>query len=301
MRESVGIIRIEEAITDSEKIVKRIKRLREHSMVKAVVVRVETPGGGVAASEEIYREVLKIRTENEKPVIVSMGSVAASGGYYIAAAADHIYATSGTVTGSIGVIAPNFNAVETLQKLGLKQSTIATGEHKNAGNPFNEQSESERTLLQGVINDMYRQFFRVVLESRHEPILAASKTAAFNEVLNPIGTKAEGRGIEWSTFTTGTIAQHLQVPVESETALRRLADGRIFTGEQALKVGLVDSIGTLQDAIDHAGRLCGLGDDPKTVEVKKKSYLSTLLGTSARNFLREVSASQTTFEYRGWF
>lgn len=302
MQESVGVVRIEGPIVESGDVVKLIRKMRESSMISAIVLRLETPGGGVGASEEIYREAMKARTEDKKLVIASMGDVAASGGYYIAAATDYIFATSSTITGSIGVIAPNYNAAETIRKLGVREETIATGEHKNSGNPFNdERTTAERVMLQGVINDMYRQFFQVVLRARHEEVAKAASSEAFADVVNAAGTKAEGRGIEWSTFTTGTVAAVLGVPEASETALRRLADGRIYTGEQALKVGLVDTIGTLQDAVDFAGETVGLGVDPPVVDRKPKAEVSSWLGARVRNFVREVTASGTSIEYRSRF
>lgn len=301
LEDSVAVIRIEGTITDSADTVKLIRRMRKSSMVKAIVLRLETPGGGVGASEEIYREALKTRTENKKLLVASMGDVAASGGYYIASATDKIYATSGTITGSIGVIAPSFNFTHTLQKLGVKENAIASGEHKNTGNPFDEQTTSERTLLQGVINDMYRQFFTVVLQARHEAVGRAAKTPEFEAVINPAGTKVPGMGVEWSTFTTGTVAKALGLPIEQEDALRRLADGRVYTGEQALKVGLVDNIGTLQDAIDYAGRETGLGEDPPTMDRTPGSEVSSILGASARKFLQEATAAPGSIEYRSNF
>ncbi len=302
IEDSVGVIRIEDAIMESEDTVKLIRKMRENSMIKALVLRLETPGGGVAASEEIYREALKARTEDGKLVVVSMGAVAASGGYYIAAAADHIYATSGTVTGSIGVISPMFNASGTLDKLGLEEDSIATGEHKDTGSPFDQQTTTERALIQGVVNDMYRQFCQVVLQARHKPIAAAVADGRLDAVLNAAQTKADGGGIEWSTFTTGTVASAIGVPVETETALRRLADGRIYTGEQALQVGLVDSIGTLQDAIDFAGQESGLGVDPPTVDRNPgKRDVSSWLGSSVRRFVQEATAPSSTIEFRSRF
>ena len=299
LKNSIGVVRIEGPITESKDTVKLIRRMRESSRIQAIVLRLETPGGGVGASEEIYREAMKARSENDKLVIASMGDVAASGGYYIASSAHYIFATSGTITGSIGVIAPNYNAAETIKKLGIREDSIATGEHKNAGNPFSdERTSAERAMLQGVINDMYRQFFQVVLSARHKQVAEAADKPAFDEVTNPNGTKAPGHGIEWNTFTTGTVATALGVPVESETALRRLADGRIYTGEQALKVGLVDTIGTLQDAVDFAGEVSGLGADPPVVDRSPKSEVSSWLGARVRNFIREATAASDSIEYR---
>lgn len=301
LESSVAIVRVEGPITDSENTVKLIKRLRESSMIKAIVLRLETPGGGVAASEEIYREARKAHTENNKLVVVSMGDVAASGGYYIAAAASHIYATSGTITGSIGVISPMFNIEDTMRKLGIRENAVMTGEHKNTGSPFDEQTTTERALVQGVVNDMYRQFFTVVLQARHKAVELAAASGAIDPVLNSAQTKAFGGGIEWSTFTTGTVAFTIGVSVESENALRRLADGRIYTGEQALRVGLVDAIGTLQDAVDYAGEQTGLGADPPTIDRTPKSDVSSWLGASVRQFINEVTATGNSAQLRSRF
>lgn len=301
IEESIGVIRIEGPITDSRDTVEVIKKFRESKLISAIVLRLETPGGGVGASEEIYREVLKARLDDKKPVIVSMGSVAASGGYYIAAASQHIFATSGTITGSIGVISPTFNVQETLAKLGIKQSSLTTGEHKDTGSPFDEQTTGEKALLQGVINDMYRQFFQVVLQARHEAIGKAEAAGTIDPVLNAAETKIAGQNVEWSTFTTGTVASALGVPVEAETALRKLADGRVYTGEQALQVGLVDTIGTLQDAIDFAGREVDLGDDPPTIDRTPGSDTSSWFGSQVRNFIQEATAPTQLIQLRSQF
>lgn len=301
LKNSVGVVHINGPITDSEATVKAIRRLRQNTMIKALVLRLDTPGGGVAASEEIYREVLQARLEDDLPVIVSMGSVAASGGYYIASASDRIYATSGTITGSIGVIAPLFNAKETLAKLGMRQDSVVSGEHKDTGDPFSDPSASDRALMQGMVYDMYRQFFQVVLSARHKQVGAAVANGELDKVVDAPATKEPARALEWNAFTTGTIAAALKVPVEAETGLRRLADGRVFTGQQAMRVGLVDEIGTLQDAINYAGNAAGLGDDPATVEREPGAETTSWLGMKVQNFLREASASRRSLEFRSNF
>lgn len=301
LENSVGVVHVEGPITDSEDTVKAIRRLRKSSLIKALVLRLDTPGGGVAASEEIYREALKARTENDLPVIVSMGSVAASGGYYIASASDKIYATSGTITGSIGVIAPMFNLRETLDKLGIKKDSIVSGEHKDTGDPFSEQSVTERALLQGMVYDMYRQFFTVVLKARHEQIGEATANGELAAVVDSAHTKNTTRSLEWQAFTTGTVASALGVPSETETALRRLADGRVFTGEQALRVGLVDEIGTLQDAINYAGEQSDLGEDPPTFVRNPGEESTSWLGGTARQILQEAIAPRQSVEFRAPF
>lgn len=295
---SVGIVRIEESITDSKKIVKIIERFRKNDLIKAIVIRLDTPGGGVGASEEIYREARKA-ADDGKLVVASMGSVAASGGYYIAMASDHIVATSGTLTGSIGVVAPNFNVMNAMDKLGIRSQTITSGEHKDTGSPFAEMTGADKNLLQGVIYDMYRQFFQVILESRHDKILTAFENREKVEsILNSPGTKQPAEGREWDAFTTGTVAKSLKVPVESETALRRMADGRVYTGEQAYYLGLVDEIGTLEDAIRYSGMKTGLGADPNIVDRSPKSEVTGLLGAHMQLFLKELFTTKTPLEFR---
>jgi protease-4 len=301
LEDSVGVINIEGPITDSAAAVKAIRRFRKNSMVKALVLRVDSPGGGVAASEEIYREALMARTDNDMPVIVSMGSVAASGGYYIASASDRIFATSGTITGSIGVIAPMFNARETLGKLGIKENSVVSGEHKDTGDPFSDQTATERALMQGMVYDMYRQFFQVVLTARHKPITEAAVRGDIDKIVNASHTKTTSQSLEWAAFTTGTVASATGIPVEAETALRRLADGRVYTGEQALHVGLVDEIGTLQDAIDYAGKAAGLGEDPTTVERTPGAEETSWLASSISQIIHSAAAPRQAVEFRAPF
>lgn len=301
LENSIGVIRIEGTITDSGDTVKLLRRFRKNKMIKALVVRVDSPGGGVAASEEIYRELLKTRREAKIPVIVSMGSVAASGGYYIAAASERIFATSGTITGSIGVIAPMFNAKETLEKLGVRENSIVSGEHKATGDPFRDQSVTDRALLQGMVYDMYRQFFQVVLAARHEQIGKAQARGDVAAVIDASATKSTTDSLELAAFPAGAVAQALKVSPESEAALRQLADGRVFTGEQALRVGLVDEIGTLQDAVDYAGKLADLGDDPPTVDrtpgERRSSWLAKALGQA----LQQALETRHKVEFRAPF
>lgn len=301
LEESVGVVHIEGAISNSADTVKLIRRMRESRMIKAIVLRIDSPGGGVAASEEIYREVLKARTEDKKPVVVSMGSVAASGGYYIASASEKIFATSGTITGSIGVIAPLFNARETLAKIGVRETSVVSGEHKDTGDPFGEQTASDRALMQGMVYDMYRQFFQVVLSARHDAIGKAQARGDIDAVINASATKITSHSLEWAAFTTGTVAKAIGVPVDQETALRHLADGRVFTGEQALRVGLVDQIGTLQDAIDFAGKASGLGEDPPTVDRTPGAERKGWLVSTARQIFEQAAAPRQKVEFRAPF
>jgi protease-4 len=293
---SVGVVRIEGAINESKDIVKIVRAFRKSSLVKSIVLRLDTPGGAVGASEEIYAEVMRARKEDKKHVVASMGNAAASGGYYIAMAAEEIFANRGTITGSIGVIAPDFNVQDTLRKVGVRTAPIKSGEHKDTGSPFRDMAPEERHLLQGVVFDMYRQFFTVVLRARHDRIetILHQFPRQIDEVLDTSGTKKSGASLEWDAFTTGTAAADAKATTESETALRRIADGRIYTGDQALKLGLIDQIGTLQDAIDRAGKMAGIEKEPHVIDREPKSDLPSFLGASAGRFWQEFTRTGTS-------
>jgi protease-4 len=288
---SVGVVHIEGPINESKDIVKILRSFRKSKSIKSIVLRLDTPGGSVGASEEIYREAMRARTEDKKHIVASMGNAAASGGYYIAMAAEEIFANSGTITGSIGVIAPDFNLQETMRKLGVREANIKSGEHKDSGSPFREMAPEERRLIQGVVYDMYRQFFTTVLRARHDRIQSVLHQfpAQIDAILDTAGTKVTSASLEWDAFTTGTAAADAKATTESETALRRMADGRVFTGDQALKLGLIDRIGTLQDAVERAGKMAGLEKDPHIVDREPDSDVPSWLGASAGRFWQEFS------------
>ncbi|MBI5806401.1 signal peptide peptidase SppA [candidate division TA06 bacterium] len=226
----VGIIEVNGAIISSDETVNLIKKYRDNNAIKAVVLRVQSPGGGVAASQEIY-QALK-NTAETKPVVCSMGEVAASGGYYIACACDTIVANPGTLTGSIGVIMEFMVAEELIKKVGLKFEVLKAGQNKDLGTPFRQMTPEERALLQSMIDDVHGQFIEAV---------------------------AEGRKI-------------------SPDSVRVYADGRVFSGRQALALRLVDKMGTLEDAITLAAGMAGLKEKPKIFrERKKKPTLFDLL------------------------
>lgn len=238
--EKVGVIEIVGTIGDSKAIIDQIRAFREETSIKAIVIRVDSPGGAVGPSQEIYREIRK--TIPEKKVIVSMGSVAASGGYYVAAAGDGIVANPGTITGSIGVIMGFTNFQELMTKIGLTPVVIKSGEYKDIGSPVRDMTLEERKLLEGVAHKIHRQF---------------------------VGDIAEGRGLEVGK-------------VES------IADGRIFTGEDAKTYGLVDRLGNLQDAVQWAGELGGIEGEVETVYPEKEplSFFQYLM-ESALHMWRE--------------
>lgn len=226
----VGIVEVSGAIVSPDETVNLIKKYRDNSAIKAIVLRVQSPGGGVAASQEIYQAVKNARSV--KPVVCSMGEVAASGGYYIACACDSIVANPGTLTGSIGVIMEFMVAEELIKKVGLKFEVLKAGQNKDLGSPFRQMTPEERALLQSMIDDVHGQFIEAV---------------------------AEGRQL-------------------SPDSVRSFADGRVFSGRQALALRLVDKMGTLEDAITLAAGMAGLKEKPKIFrERKKKPTLFDLL------------------------
>ena len=166
MEDRVGLIRIEGVILDSQSTIGELKRFGENPSVKAIVLRIDSPGGGVVPSQEIHDAVQRVRNKNNKAVIASMGSVAASGGYYIAVATDRIMANSGTLTGSIGVIMEMANVEGLLKKIGVEGVVIKSGRFKDVGSPLRKMSDEEHELLQSVMDDVHRQFIEAVAAGR---------------------------------------------------------------------------------------------------------------------------------------
>jgi len=214
---------------DADDIARRLHHLSEQDEVKAILLRINSPGGTVGAVQEINTEVLRCKAKGKK-VIASFGDVAASGGYYLGASADRIVSNPGTITGSIGVIMEFGNLEGLFQKVGVKLVVIKTGAHKDIGSPARPLTEEERHLLQDSMNDAYDQFLDTVRTGRKMP----------------------------------------------DAKLRALADGRIFTGRQAMKEGLVDELGNREDAIQVAIRLAHLSEKPEIWADSDKSFSSIL-------------------------
>ena len=200
--EKIFVIKIEGLISDatnthfireytsSTNALELIKKATKDKSIKGIVIRINSPGGTVAASQELYQAVLKAR--KKKPVVISMGDVAASGGYYIASAADAIFANPGTITGSIGVIASYLNFYELLNKIGVKGIVIKSGEYKDIGNPTRPLSETERKILQGLLDDTYEQFIKDVAKGRN---VSKEKIASIAKGLIYTGAQAKKIGL----------------------------------------------------------------------------------------------------------
>jgi protease IV len=218
-------------------------------------VRINSPGGGVAASQEIYEALRSFRADTHKKVVVSMSSVAASGGYYVACGADKIMANPGSITGSIGVIAEWYNYGDLLKWAKLQEVVFKSGEFKDSGSGSRPLTDAEKVYFQSLIDNMYGQFVRAVANNRKM----------------------------------------------SEADIRNLADGRVYTGQQAKENGLVDELGTLQDAVTAAGKLAGIAGEPSVVKpVKRKITILDLLLGDARSVIGlnpDRSESHIRFQY----
>jgi protease IV len=219
----LGVINITGEINDSTTILKQLGDFKKDDSIRAIILRIDSPGGGVGASQEIYQEVKK--TTKKKKVIVSMGSTAASGGYYIACAGDKIVANPGTITGSIGVIMEFFRVDELTKKIGINLEVIKSGEFKDTGSSFRPLTDRERELMSSVVLNIQDQFINAV---------------------------AEGRKL-----TTDEV--------------KKIADGSIFSGETAMKLGLVDQLGNFQDAVDLAAGMSGIEGEATLVYPKEKN------------------------------
>jgi protease-4 len=216
----IGVVTIAGIITDSERIVQQLDQFSRRSDIEAIVLRIDSPGGTVAASQEIYSKVRKITDEGSKPVIASLGALAASGAYYVALGADTIMAGSGSATGSIGVIFDYPVASELMDKIGVQVEVIKSNSLKDAGSPFREPTESDRQSFQRIVDDLYEQFLEAI---RHERDLSLEQIKV------------------WAT-------------------------GEIFSGRQALKLGMIDLVGDYEDALELAGRLTG--NTKRPIEIK---------------------------------
>lgn len=172
----IGIVDITGLITDSQYITNQVKKFRQDKRIRGIILRIDSPGGAVGPSQEIYDEVLKTR-ESGKTIYASMGALAASGGYYIASAAEKIFANPGTLTGSIGVIMAFSNAKGLMEKIGLQPEIVKAGEYKDIGSPARAMTQKERNLLQSVVTDVHQQFIEAVASGRDISVAEVTKIA----------------------------------------------------------------------------------------------------------------------------
>jgi protease-4 len=230
----IGVVDLDGVILSPQPVVGELKKFGDDSSIKAIILHVNSPGGGVAASEEIYREVKRIREEKKKRVVVSIETVGASGAYYIASASNKIYADEGSIVGSIGVIAEWVNYGDLLKWAKLKSVVIKTGEFKDTGNPARDLTPAEQAYMQSLIDNMFGQFIQAV---------------------------ADGRGMKFDD-------------------VKAIANGKVWTGEQALDMKLIDKVGDFEAVVKDTAKSVGISGEPTLVHPEKdrRTLLDLMLG-----------------------
>jgi protease-4 len=232
--DKIGVLDLDGVIVDPDQMVDDLRRFADDDSIKAIIIHVNSPGGGVAASEEIYREVKRVRDEKHKRIVASIETVGASGAYYVSSATNKIYADSGSVVGSIGVIAEWVNYGDLMRWVKLKPEVLKVGEFKDTGDPTREMTPAERQYMQGLIDNMYGQFVQAVADGRHAKV----------------------------------------------ADVKSIADGRVWTGQQALGMHLIDQIGDFRAAVLDTAKSVNISGEPTLVhpERERKSLLDLLFG-----------------------
>src|SRR3982075_2155236 len=232
--DKIGVVDLDGVILSPQPVVGQLKKFADDSSIKAIILHINSPGGGVAASEEIYREVKRIRDEKKKRIVASIETVGASGAYYVASATNKIYADKGSVVGSIGVIAQWGNYGELMRWANLNAITLKAGEFKDTGSPTREMTPAEREYMQGLIDNMHTQFIQAVADGRHA----------------------------------------------KEADIRAIANGKVWTGEQANGMKLVDQISYFEGAVKDTAQAVNISGEPTLVypAKDKRSALDLLFG-----------------------
>ncbi len=232
--DKIAVVDLEGVITTPKDVVEQLRKYADDGSIKAIVLHVNSPGGGAAASEEIYREVLRIRDQKKKRIVASIETVGASGAYYVSSATNKIFADDASIVGSIGVIAQWINYEELMKWAKLKDITIKAGEFKDTGSPTRDMTPVELAYMQGIIDDMHVQFIHSVASGRHM----------------------------------------------KDDDVRALANGKVWTGEQAVPLKLVDQIGDFRAAVEDTAKSVGIKGEPTLVhpEKERKSLLDLMFG-----------------------
>lgn len=255
--DKIGVVDLEGVIIDPATVVQQIKKFGDDDSVKAIILHVNSPGGGVAASEEIYREVRRIRDEKKKRIVASIETVGASGAYYVSSATNKIYADNGSIVGSIGVIAQWVNYGDLLRWAKLKDITMKAGEFKDTGSPTRDLTPAEQAYLQSLIDNMHAQFIQAVADGRK---------SKFEDI-------------------------------------KAIANGKVWTGQQALSMKLIDQVADFEAAVDDTAKAVGISGKPTLVRPEKdrKTLLDLLFGDVSQWLpTREKLLEQHTGFYYLW-
>jgi protease IV len=253
----IGVVDLDGVILSPQPVVGELKKFADDSSIKAIILHVNSPGGGVAASEEIYREVKRIREEKKKRIVVSIETVGASGAFYIASASNKIYADKGSIVGSIGVIAEWVNYGDLLKWAKLKNVVIKTGEFKDTGNPARDLTPAEQAYMQSLIDNMFGQFIQAV---------------------------ADGRGLKFDD-------------------VKAIANGKVWTGEQAQSMKLIDNLGDFETAVADTAKAVGIKGEPVLAHPEKdrRTLLDLMTGDISRYIpTREQMMEQEVGFYYLW-
>ena len=250
----VGLVEINGTILESEEIIKNLNYFYLREDIDGILVRVNSPGGGVAASQEIYEKIKNIRDRSEKPIIVSMSSMATSGGYYVSIGADSIVANPGSITGSIGVIMGYPTITKLMDLVGINYTTIKSGKFKDSGSPFRDTQNSDSQYFNDVVDELHDQFKTDVSLERN-----------LNEI-----------------------------------EMNEIAQGQIFSGRQAFKLGLIDRLGTFEDAIWLIGEMAGFNTRPSLIRVpeKRPSLIDAIIGEIKVNLGLEQMFGFPEYRYK---
>jgi protease-4 len=233
----IGVIDVDGVILTAKSVVDPLRRYADDASIRAIILHINSPGGGAAASQEIFQETKKVRDEKKKPIVASVETVGASGAYYIAAGTGKVYAEPASIVGSIGVIAEWVNYEDLLRWAKLKPITMKAGELKDAGSPTRDMTPEEKAYMQGLIDNMHDQFIRDVAAGRSVP----------------------------------------------EDQIRQIASGRVWTGEQALPLKLVDRLGSFQDALEETAKMVGINGEPALVRPQNagRNLMDLVFGDTA--------------------
>ena len=333
----LALVKVEGLIYDAQDWINQIEEYQEDDTIKGIVLRVDSPGGAVGPSQELYHTIIRARDKYGKVIVASFGDLAASGGYYIACGADRIVSSPGCLTGSIGVYAKFLQAKDLMEKIGINYETVKAGKYKDFGSIDRPLTDEERKMMQGVIDDTYSQFVEAVANGRKKSLtdLLLHWNPKDNPPVYPFAPEvvdqivsfqkkyknkieASSASVKHASASIRSVSGNVEeedddinvqtakiepaIP-DQETLIaltKAIADGKVYTGRQAKEIALVDQLGTQKDAIDLAAKLVGIEGKPTVIEKKKRELgWLDLISQGASLFTKErvFSPIQYRFPY----